>query len=168
MNKRKDELKMIIRRGEIYHISRSMNGNVIGSEQEADRPAIIVSNNKGNEFSNCVEIVYLTSQAKKPMPTHVEIECSVPSTALCEQVYTVSKERLKEYIKRCSDEEMERIDKALMISLGIDTGAINEKEPESTMSIPIKPEQAIEVIKVEQERNIYKDLYEKLLEKMIG
>ena len=159
---------MVIRRGEIYHIGKSFNSNIVGSEQEADRPAIIVSNNLGNEHSSCVEIVYLTSQPKKPMPTHVAIDCKVPSTALCKQVYTVSKERIKEYIKRCSDEEMEQIDKALMISLGIDNVETHEKEPESTMSIPIKPEQAIEVIKVEQERNIYKDLYEKLLEKMIG
>lgn len=159
---------MVIRREEIYHIGKSFNSNIVGSEQEADRPAIIVSNNKGNEFSNCVEIVYLTSQAKKPMPTHVSIECSVPSTALCEQVYTVSKERLKEYIKRCSDEEMERIDKALMISLGIDNVEAHEKEPEKEFTIPAKAEMAIEAVKVEQERNIYKDLYEKLLEKMIG
>lgn len=80
---------------------------------------MIVSNNKANEHSPVVEVVYLTTQDKKPLPTHVEVLCKVPSTALCEQVHSIYVDRLDDWIKTCTDEEMEAIDRALMISLGL-------------------------------------------------
>ena len=110
---------MEIRRGDIFFISKG-NVNTTGSEQYPDRPAIIVSNDKCNEHSPYVEIVYMTTQEKNPLPTHVEVMCHVPSIALCESVNTVSKERIGNYIRRCTDQEMEAIDEALLISLGID------------------------------------------------
>lgn len=36
-----------------------------GSEQHADRPTVVVSNNKNNENSNVVEVVYMTTQPKQ-------------------------------------------------------------------------------------------------------
>ena len=53
------------------------------------------------------------------MPTHVEVMCQIPSVALCEQIHSISKGRLGEFIRTCTDEEMEKIDNAIMISLGI-------------------------------------------------
>lgn len=104
-------------RGEIWFVE--FRGGNKGSEQDSGRPAIIVSNDKGNEYSNMVEVVYLTSVDKKPLPTHVDIMCRVPSTALCEQIHSVSKERLLNYTRTLTAEEMQEIDKALMISLGL-------------------------------------------------
>lgn len=112
---------MNIYKGDIFYIEK--RNDTIGNEQQAGRPAIIVSNNTGNTFSNLVEVVYLTTQEKNPLPTHVEVMCHVPSTALCETIYTISKERLGGYIRTCTDEEMEAIDNALMISLGIEREA---------------------------------------------
>lgn len=113
---------MEIYKGDIFYVEK--RNDTINSEQQAGRPAIIVSNNKGNEFSSNVEVVYLTSQEKTPLPTHVRVMCSVPSIALCETIYTISKERLGGYIRTCTDAEMAAIDEALMISLGI------EREPQ--------------------------------------
>ncbi len=80
-------------RGDMYYVDSDRGGT--GSEQKSGRPAIIVSNNVGNSHSPIVEVVYLTTQPKSDLPTHVVI-ASAPqvSTALCEQVTTVSKERL--------------------------------------------------------------------------
>lgn len=155
---------MILHRGEIYFISSSNNTNTVGSEYGGDRPAIIVSNDIGNKHSKCVEIVYLTTKPKKPMPTHVPVVGNYPSTALCEQIYTVSIDRIKEYIRKCSDEEMEQIDKALMCSLGIE-----ETNVENKGTIPAKQVgQAFELLKIEHERDMYKSLYENLLDKITG
>ena len=108
-----------IHRGDIRFVRES--AGLLGSEQAGGRPAVIVSNNKGNRFSPVVEVVYLTTQKKTGLPTHVEITSSPkPSTAICEQVSTVSKERKGEFIGHATAEEMARIGKALKISLGLD------------------------------------------------
>lgn len=104
-------------RGEIYHICK---GAAVGHEQRGDRPAVIVSNNVGNEHSPVVEVVYLTTQVKKPLPTHVQIHSSPRvSTAMCEQIDSVDKSRLESLIGRVTEDELQRIDKALAVSLEI-------------------------------------------------
>lgn len=108
-----------MKRGEIYFIKS--NHNEIGSEQRADRPAVIVSNDKNNEHSETVEIVYLTTKPKTDLPTHVLTRSALsPSTILCESVCTVSKKRVKEWIGTLTDGEMKSVDAALAISLGLD------------------------------------------------
>lgn len=104
-------------------ISAEGGASYNGSEQHADRPAVVVSNNKNNENSNVVEVVYMTTQPKTDLPTHVTIRSTGRiSTVLCEQVYSVSTERIGTYIGEATDKEMENIDIALMISLQLDNG----------------------------------------------
>lgn len=107
-----------IERGDIFYIDKF--GFQVGSEQHPGRPGVVVSNHQNNEFSETVEVVYMTTRVKPDLPTHVTV-FSTPkiSTALCEQITTVSKERFGNYIGRCSDEEMAKIDAALKASLGL-------------------------------------------------
>lgn len=117
-----------IKRGEMFYISRG-GASYNGSEQHADRPAVVVSNNKNNANSNVVEVVYMTTQPKTDLPTHVTIRSTGRiSTVLCEQVYSVSTERIGTYIGEATDKEMENIDIALMISLQLDNGIKTAKE----------------------------------------
>ena len=104
-----------IYRGDIYYIMPFYT--VTGSEQRAGRPGVVVSNDINNRHSPNVEIVFLTSQEKKPLPTHVPVMCRVPSTALCENIQTVSKERLSTFIKSCTTKELKNIDKSTMIGV---------------------------------------------------
>ena len=114
---RKEDLFMEINRGDVFYVNRS---ETIGSEQRSGRPAIIVSNPECNEHSPVVEVVYLTCQYKKPMPTHVRIESiGRRSTALCEQITSVDVSRLGDYKGHLTEKEMEQVDVALMQSLGI-------------------------------------------------
>ena len=119
-----------MKRGEIYYVEPSKQYQETGSEQRSNRPAIIVSNDLNNENAQTVEIVYLTTQPKKELPTHVQIMCNGrSSTALCEQVSTVAIERLENYMGTCTDDEMEKINDAIMISLGVEVdSASNENE----------------------------------------
>lgn len=135
-----------IHRGDIYYIEPF---SVTGSEQKAGRPGLIVSNDANNKYSPNVEIVFLTSQEKKPLPTHVPIMCRVPSTALCENIQTISKERLSSFIRICTKQELKSVDTALLASLGISVkGETKETAPKKSSP-------------VEVERDFYKSLYEK-------
>ena len=110
---------MEVYRGDIFFITG--NSARIGSEQKQDRPAVVVSNDKANEHSPVIEVVFLTSAEKtKFLPTHVDVMCQIPSVALCEQVHSISKTRLGQYVRTCTSEEMKRIDNALMVSLGLE------------------------------------------------
>ena len=109
---------MEIKRGDIYFVHTYYTQ---GSEQRSGRPAIVVSNEKCNHFSQVVEVVYLTTRDKPPLPTHVEILSSrKPSTAICEQIISVDKKYVDGYVGHVTDEEMAAIDEALLISLGLD------------------------------------------------
>ena len=104
-------------RGQIYYVYPK---DYTGSEQGGGRPAIIVSNDVGNEYSQVVEVVFLTTREKKPLPTHVAINSAkYPSTALCEQIDSVDKERIGDYINEISQAEMKNIERALLVSLDI-------------------------------------------------
>lgn len=82
-----------MKRGEIYYIESTYRET--GSEQRGGRPAVIVSNDKNNENSEVVEVVYMTTKPKNDLPTHVFIRSALsPSTVLCEQVNSVSVKRI--------------------------------------------------------------------------
>ena len=156
---------MTVHRGEIYYIENNLARLTTGSEQQGGRPGIIVSNEKCNEYAAVVEVVYLSSQPKKPLPTHVTVLASVPSTALCEQIHSVDKSRLQEHIRDCTEEEMKAVDKALLISLGLD---VVETEGEAPAPFSLTSEQMLAAVKIEIERNLYKSMYESLLDKVTG
>lgn len=145
-----------IYRGDIFYI---MQGSYVGSEQKSGRPGIIVSNDLANKHSPNVEVVFLTSQEKKALPTHVEVIARVPSTALCENIQTVSKERLSDFIRSCTTSEMKAVDNALLCSLGIEAPSVvgGTQETEVTKAVS----------EAEVERNLYKALYEHLLDKVM-
>lgn len=184
---------MEIRRGDIFYIIN--NQEFVGSEQAPGRPALVVSNNKCNTFSSVVEIVYLTTKEKKPLPTHVDILRKVPSTALCESVASVSTQRLGEFIREATDEEMKAIDKALLISFSLNAPEAPSEQPDETYTLLQQIDHLSGVLKdqdetikvlqgklaeaetsngsaeklaaVQTELNIYKGMYEKLLTKLL-
>lgn len=108
-------MQELIRRGNIYWVEASP---VIGSEQWGLRPAVILSNDIGNAYAPIVEVAFLTRE-KRWMPTHVKVKAVQESIVLCEQITTLSKSRLVSFIKSATPEEMEEIDKAVKISLGL-------------------------------------------------
>jgi mRNA interferase MazF len=160
----------IMKRGEIYYIESRFNE--VGSEQRAGRPAIIVSNDKCNASSPTVEVVYLTTQTKNDLPTHVDIRCTQRnSIALCEQINSVSVDRIGDYLCTCSDYEMELIDAALAISLGLtfDTHKEAKTAPAPAPTpVPSLITESANIVKLSVERDLYKLLYEELLNKLIG
>ncbi|SHJ15667.1 mRNA interferase MazF [Clostridium amylolyticum] len=113
---------MIVKRGDIFYADLSP---VIGSEQGGIRPVIIIQNDIGNKYSPTVIVAAITSQINKAkLPTHVEISSeeyglNKDSVVLLEQVRTLDKKRLKEKIGHMTDSDMEKVDKSLLISIGL-------------------------------------------------
>ena len=108
-----------IRRGDIYYVRGCLD--TVGSEQKGFRPAIVISNNVGNKHSKIKQVVYITTKNKNEIPTHVVINSAkYTSIAICEQIFSVSDERIGKYIGQCTEDEMKELDKALMISIGLD------------------------------------------------
>lgn len=108
-------------RGQVYFTDL---GERVGSEQSGMRPVIIVQNDLGNRSSPTVVVVPITSQIKKEdMATHVWLSKGFGldeiSIALCEHVGTIDKQRLLENIGTVTSNEMQRIDRALAISVGL-------------------------------------------------
>ena len=123
---------MEIKRGDIWYVSKD---NYTGCEQAAGRPAIIVSNEKNNACAEIVEVVYMTTQPKKDLPTHILIRSSErESTALCEQITTVSVDRLLGYKGHLTPAEMTNVEVAMLISLELEVGKPVEKIVSSGMS----------------------------------
>ncbi|GGM34374.1 mRNA interferase [Paraliobacillus quinghaiensis] len=113
---------MIVKRGEVYFADLSP---VVGSEQGGVRPVLILQNNIGNRFSPTVIVAAITAQIQKAkLPTHVEIDAKKygferDSVILLEQIRTIDKQRLTDKITQLDNNMMEKIDKALEISLGL-------------------------------------------------
>ena len=112
---------MEVVRGEIYYADLSP---VVGSEQGGVRPVLIVQNNIGNKYSPTVIVAAITSQINKAkIPTHIELASTYgltkDSVLLLEQIRTLDKRRLKERIGELSTTMMYKVEKALLISLGV-------------------------------------------------
>lgn len=177
-----DTNKRVIR-GEIYFIDKGKGMETEGSVQMRGRPGIIVSNDANNIHSDTVEIVYLTTQPKTDLPTHCTIVSTAKtSTALCEQIQTVSKKKIGDYIGLCTENEMENIDRCLAISLGL----TQETEPSEyeeddrdeeveeidyerlTMLRDNIKHMEKELLQARIEKDTYRRMYDNLLEKVIG
>lgn len=118
---------MKIRRGDVYYANIEDVGQAIGSEQSGCRPAVVIQNDIGNEYSPTTIVAFVTAEKKNHLPTHVSLHTNklfYPSIALLEQIRTVSKKRLTKYIGTLSKTEMRKIDKALKISLSLN-GSLN-------------------------------------------
>ncbi len=111
-------------RGDIFYANLN---NRIGAEQSGYRPVLIIQNNIGNRFSPTVIVAAITGKIhyKASLPTHFVLdfspELSIPSMVLLEQIITIDKKRLKRYVGRISEEEIPLIDKALSISIGLES-----------------------------------------------
>lgn len=109
-----------IKRGDIYKADLSP---VVGSEQGGIRPVVIVQNDMGNRYSLTIIVVPITTRLnKKNLPTHTKINNSSllkESIALMEQIRTIDKSRLIEFIGVLNESKMNRITEALRISIDV-------------------------------------------------
>lgn len=115
-------MKTTIKRGEIYYANLNP---VIGSEQGGRRPVLIISNDVGNRHSPTVIIVPITSRVhtKAKLPTHTEINSfeglDKNSLILAEQIRTIDKRRLEDYIGKLPENLLSKLNRTLAISIDL-------------------------------------------------
>ena len=151
-----------IRRGGCYWVE---NLNAVGHEMMKTRPAVVVSCGALAGTSPVVNVVYL-SNTDKEREGYVRVRTEKGlSVAHCENIYSVDKSRLGTYLGQCGEDEMAKIDAAILRSLGIAAilrslgiAAIPAVQRES--EAPEAPDTAA------VERDIYRRLYEGLLDRM--
>lgn len=98
--------------GDIFYIA---NDGRVG-----ETPAIIVSPDTWLEQDpEFVQAVLMTTKENEQLPTHVEVMCRVQSIALCERIFKVDTDRIGEYIRSCTAEEIQKVDEAIALTLGI-------------------------------------------------
>lgn len=118
-----------MKRGQVYYADLRP---VVGSEQGGIRPCLIIQNDMGNTYSPTVIVATMTTQKKNDLPTHVRVTekdycLDQNTTILAEQIKTIDKSRIKDFVGKLSDETMQKVDEALHISL-----ALNKERKEET------------------------------------
>lgn len=176
--------------GDIFYIA---NDGRVG-----ETPAIIVSPDTWLEQDpEFVQAVLMTTKENEQLPTHVEVMCRVQSIALCERIFKVDTDRIGEYIRSCTAEEIKKVDEAIALTLGIaennnaaDLERIKqleeqlEKEKETSDRILKKFREETErynelerekgygndkeYIRAVAERDVYKNMYMDLLERKMN
>lgn len=101
---------------------------VIGHEQGRSRPCVVVQNDIGNRFSSTTVVVPLTgaSHIKRPSPIYIWVKQGEGGTTkdsyiLCDQIRTVDQRRFRKIYGALTPETMEAVNRALKVSLGLDT-----------------------------------------------
>ena len=114
-----------VRRGDVYEIDF---GELRGSEQGGSRPALIVSTGDLNAVSSTVVVAAITKtlpSATRERPQQVavsprEIGLAYDGMVKLDQVLTVSRKRLRSRRGRLSPELMQKVDRAIFYSMGLD------------------------------------------------
>lgn len=174
---------MEARKGDIFFAENNKTGKEI--------PVLIVSNYEVTNLTGCAQVVFLTDKEEHHFPTHVEIMCKTPSIALCERMGYIYKDQLREWIRRCTDDEMKEIDNAIMWALEIkaednmhsaeELNTLEKELAEKTQELETLKKKELEErkndvdtqrwceenIRTETERDTYKTLYKNLLEKVV-
>ena len=108
-------------RGEIWLVNLDPT---IGAEIKKIRPALIISNDRNNQYALTVTIIPITDHGQKVYPFHVALPIPSPgltkdSKIKCEHIRTVDKIRLVKFLGSVSSEILEQTEQALSIHLGI-------------------------------------------------
>ena len=110
------------RRGEVYLVSFDPT---VGSEIQRTRPALVLQNDIANRHSPITIVAAITSQFAEPLyPTEVLITppeggLTTPSVVLLNQIRSIDRQRLVRRLGRVSAATMERVNRALQLSLGL-------------------------------------------------
>ena len=110
------------RRGEIYYVDWSPGR---GSEQAGVRPALIIQNDVGNQFSPTTIVAGISTQQRRSYPFQVAItaqESGLPRASIikCEQIQTIDQARLGRLAGLLGQDTMREVDLALHRSLGLE------------------------------------------------
>lgn len=130
MELKKDRPNRFLKRGDIVSVDFGRN---LGTEKSGIRPAIIISNNSLNNHSQNIIVAPMTSISNKYdsegnlklLATQVVLSrkfyknLAYTSIVQLEDMRSIHKDRVTEYIGDLSEYSMEQVERAAMISIGV-------------------------------------------------
>jgi mRNA interferase MazF len=112
-----------VSRGDLWWVDWSPGR---GSEETGRRPALVVQTDAANRNPRYPNTIVVTVTTKgRQVPFHVPLQASAdsgltrPSFAKCEQVVTISKERLESRLGSVPGDEVAQVDAALRLVLDL-------------------------------------------------
>jgi mRNA interferase MazF len=106
-----------MKRGEVWWVHFDP---AVGGEIRKKRPAVIVSNDSANRHLNRVQVVPLTSQTGRVYPSEALVTfAGKQGKAMADQLTTVSKLRLINYVGELAADELRQVEQAIKTQLGL-------------------------------------------------
>lgn len=106
-----------MKRGEVWWVEFDPS---VGSEVRKTRPAVIVSNDAANKHLERVVVIPLTSNVERIYPGEAKITVDEkPAKAMADQIMAADKKRLKSQLGKISKADMNFIEEAILIHLGM-------------------------------------------------
>src|SRR5262245_35658793 len=106
-----------MKRGEVWWIDFSGS---VGGEVRKSRPALTVSNESDNRFLNRIQVVPLTTNIGRFYPSEAPVTIRGKAhKAMADQIATVSKRRIGNRAGRISRVELQGVEQALKVQLGL-------------------------------------------------
>jgi mRNA interferase MazF len=111
----------VIKRGDVLLVDFEPT---LEGEANKVRPAVVMSNNANNNFAPTITVLPLSTNTRRLYPFQVLLEASLTgldndSKAQAEQVRTMSKKRIKGFVKSLPEEMVGKLEQALKLHLAV-------------------------------------------------
>lgn len=106
-----------MKRGEIWLVNFDP---AVGGEIKKTRPAVILSNDRSNQYLNRMQVIPISSNVEKLYPCESPLLLhGVSHKAMADQIMTVSKIRCYKKVGKVNASEMQMLEQAIKIQIEI-------------------------------------------------
>lgn len=105
-----------VRRGQVWYLKYN---DAIGFEEAVGRPAVVISTNAGIPSASTIIMAYMTTSPKNSGLAVEVFSTKKRSWVLCNQIISVDRRRIIDYLCDLTESEMAKIDVALRKALAL-------------------------------------------------